>query len=307
MGRRELDFTQSLFKTPTIEYPYEESYFIPPLNQQHTIVMKSIPIDGVSNAFAEPGQHPLIVISHGNAGSMWGHHDIASALARAGYVVAALEHSGDNAHDKSKIGTAEIFLDRPRQLSALITAVLADPIFGKLVDSNRIGALGFSLGSYTALVASGVRPNFRLIDDYCNQSKTLGFCTNRARIRTIDPQSKKLADPRVKATVALAPFGIFFDKLGLMGVKVPVLLYAAEDDQELPLADNAQRIKNGLPESTSYFVIPKAGHFVFLAPCSSVQAKIKPQLCNDPRGVERIIVHKKIYSDIIGFFDKNLK
>ena len=40
---------------------------------------------------------PLIVISHGQDGWFGGHHDTAEALADAGFVVAAINHPGDNA------------------------------------------------------------------------------------------------------------------------------------------------------------------------------------------------------------------
>lgn len=45
---------------------------------------------------------PLVVISHGNGGSSLGHHDTAAALAQAGFVVAAVTHTGDNHADQSR-------------------------------------------------------------------------------------------------------------------------------------------------------------------------------------------------------------
>lgn len=39
---------------------------------------------------------PLIVMSHGSGGSFEGHYDTALALAEAGFVVAAVTHTGDN-------------------------------------------------------------------------------------------------------------------------------------------------------------------------------------------------------------------
>ena len=45
---------------------------------------------------------PLILISHGHGGSDAGHVDTAIALANAGYVVAALTHTGDNWRDASQ-------------------------------------------------------------------------------------------------------------------------------------------------------------------------------------------------------------
>jgi predicted dienelactone hydrolase len=42
-----------------------------------------------------------VVISHGNGGDDLTHIDTAMALANAGYVVAALTHTGDNPRDQS--------------------------------------------------------------------------------------------------------------------------------------------------------------------------------------------------------------
>ncbi len=39
---------------------------------------------------------PLVVISHGLGGSFLGHHDLAEALADAGFVVAAINHPADS-------------------------------------------------------------------------------------------------------------------------------------------------------------------------------------------------------------------
>ena len=44
---------------------------------------------------------PLIVMSHGTGGSFEGHYDTALALAEAGFVVAAVTHTGDNYRDRS--------------------------------------------------------------------------------------------------------------------------------------------------------------------------------------------------------------
>lgn len=52
--------------------------------------------DVVPDAPAPKDRHPLIVISHGTGGDFAGHVDTAIALARGGFIVAALTHPGDN-------------------------------------------------------------------------------------------------------------------------------------------------------------------------------------------------------------------
>ena len=80
----------------------------------------------------------LILLSHGIGGSELGHSVLAQALARNGYLVAALRHPGDNWQDRSLIEkTPERYFDeRPRQASRVIDAILADPAW-KEPDRNR--------------------------------------------------------------------------------------------------------------------------------------------------------------------------
>jgi predicted dienelactone hydrolase len=99
----------------------------------------------------------LILLSHGNAGTELGHSVLAQALARNGYLVAALRHPGDNWQDRSLLETSpeRYFDERPRQASRVIDAILADPAWKARIatdsQGSRVGALGHSAGRYTVL------------------------------------------------------------------------------------------------------------------------------------------------------------
>jgi len=263
-------------------------------------------VDGAWEAPPEPGRHALIVISHGHLGSMLGHHDLATALARAGYVVASLTHAGDSSQDRSRIGTQDLFVGRPRQVSALIDAVLSDSGMSPYIDASRIGACGFSMGGYTVLALAGAQPNFALIDDYCLRPHFLDLCDIKQAIRSYRAPQTELADRRVKAVVAMAPFDAFFGRAELAAISCPVLLYSAEKDQKIHPGEYIQHLQDSLPAGSAYKTIKGAGHFVFLAVCSPEQALQWPDLCQDPAGVDRGKVHEEIYRDIIGFFDGKL-
>jgi hypothetical protein len=58
---------------------------------------------------------PLILISHGSSGSSASHYATALALAEAGFLAAALTHTGDNYTDQSYAGNRKDLTDRPRQ------------------------------------------------------------------------------------------------------------------------------------------------------------------------------------------------
>jgi hypothetical protein len=53
-------------------------------------------------------------------------------------------------------------------------------------------------------------------------------------------------------------------------------------------------------------MIPKAGHYVFLSPCSPALAKDAPGICKDPQGVDRVAVHREINARALAFFRKSL-
>ena len=74
---------------------------------------------------------PLIVISHGSGGSFEGHYDTAVALAEAGFVVAAVTHTGDNYRDHSGFARVE---NRPRHIKALVDYMLASWPHRDLID-----------------------------------------------------------------------------------------------------------------------------------------------------------------------------
>src|SRR5262245_39010455 len=115
-------------------------------------------------------QFPLIVSSHGTGGSAQIMAWLARDLASRGYIVAAVNHPGNNALEPY---TAEGFLlwwERARDLTAVIDLTLADAAIGPRVDRNRIGAIGFSLGGYTVLELAGGRTDPALLRAFCASS-----------------------------------------------------------------------------------------------------------------------------------------
>lgn len=291
---------------PMTGKPMQVAVFYPSDTISGQTQIGPVQVDGTRAIVPQAGRHPLIVFSHGSAGSALGHNALASRLARGGYIVAAINHPGDNFRDQSKIGTPDVFLGRPRQISALIDAMLSNVTFGPLVSTGRIGAAGFSMGGYTALVLGGARPDFGLITKYCRRPEALGFCARELALSKLGV-GQGLVDKRVKAVIAMDPFGGFFDKSALSEVKVPVLLIAAGASRIVPPSVNAEHIRDSLPQAPEYVSIPGADHFVFLSPCSPEQAQIAPALCQDPKGVDRKAIHEKLINETIVFFSKHLR
>ena len=105
-------------------------------------------------------------MSHGTGGSFLGHFDTAIALADAGFVVVAINHTGDNYADQSR--SLDI-MDRPRQISRVIDHMLSTWDGHAAIDPARIGMFGFSAGGFTTLVSIGGIPDFAKIGPMCRQ------------------------------------------------------------------------------------------------------------------------------------------
>jgi hypothetical protein len=62
----------------------------------------------------------------------------------------------------------------------------------------------------------------------------------------------------------------------------------------------------GHPNKPDFHVVPSAGHFAFLAPCSSEQMKVAPRFCVDASDFDRATFHKEFDATVLGFFRQYL-
>ena len=249
---------------------------------------------------------PLVVMSHGTGSSFLGHFDTAIALADAGFVVAAVTHTGDNYRDQSR--SVEI-MDRPRQISIVIDYMLKDWSQHNAISNARIGMFGFSAGGFTTLVSVGGKPAFEKIAPMCAEYPGDFACQLLAKNTrtTSNPPSAQLADGRIKAAVVAAPaLGFTFSPDGLKEVNVPVQLWRAEKDALLPHPRYAEAVRQALPRAPEYHVVPNAGHFDFLAPCSKAMADIAPDICVSAPGFDRGAFHSQFNASVVAFFKSTL-
>jgi predicted dienelactone hydrolase len=253
---------------------------------------------------------PLVVVSHGHASSLLSHFDTAIALADAGYVVAAVSHAGDNYADRSR--SADI-MDRPRQISRVIDHMLSAWDGHAVIDATRIGMYGYSAGGFTALVNIGGVPDFAKVAPMCSQYPDDFACQLLARSGSapavpLTSMAAPAADPRIKAAVVAAPaIGFAFAADGLKNVKVPVQLWRAENDKLVPHPRYAEAVRLALPLAPDYRVVPNAGHYDFLVPCSHALASIAPSICASAAGFDRPQFHASFNAAVVTFLDKTLK
>lgn len=268
----------------------------------------------------------LILLSHGLAGTELGHNSLAEALARAGYLVAALRHPGDNWQDGSllKQGGAAYFGERPRQASHVIDALLQDPQWKDRIARDdqgpRIGAVGHSAGGYTVLALAGAQADLSRIAAHCASERAADpiFCgvgrdggtaaTPAAPTAPVAPSASllpSLRDPRVRAVVAMAPAGVPFTAASLAQVRVPTRIYEAEQDRFLVPRFHAEWIARNMP-TAELRRIPNAWHFAFMdTPSMPIQTP-DGDIAADPPGFDRQALLARLGREVPAFFDEAL-
>ena len=247
---------------------------------------------------------PLVVISHGNGGLLSSHSDTALALASAGFVVAAVTHTGDNARDDSYVGTPRWLIDRPRHLHVVLDYMLNDWPTHEQIDHARVGVFGFSAGGFSALVSIGGVPDLAQIAPHCNSQPELA-CTLWKQLPSVSvPTTAWVHDPRFKAAVIAAPgYGFAFEPGGLSQVTAAVQLWNGVEDHNVPYQTNEAVVRRLLPTPPEYHAVPGAAHFSFLAPCPSW---LFPVICKDAKGFDRAAFHRDFNYSVVAFYKDRL-
>jgi predicted dienelactone hydrolase len=234
-----------------------------------------------------PGEHPLVMLSHGSGSSPLVNRDLALTLARAGYVVGMPLHPGDNRDDRSLQDALQNLQQRPRHLQLAINAVLESSLFPGM-KPHGIALIGHSLGAYTALALAGGQP--RTLPEVWPDRPTEAIAVAH--------------DPRVTALVLLAPAVIWFHAPGALdAVQVPVLMLAGDQDTVTPPPHHADLVARQLPRQDllDYRTINGAGHFSFLSvfPPRMQQPAFAP--AQDPPGFDRAAFQAQLAEDIMKF------
>jgi predicted dienelactone hydrolase len=286
--------------TVGIWYPTDSAPSMTALDTYTQSVATAAPIHGRRLA--------LVVISHGNGSSFAGHYDTALALARNGFVVAALNHTGDTYDDLSR--QLRIWA-RPAQLRRLIDYMLTDWANHSHIDSRRVGAFGFSAGGFTVLAAAGGVPDLTKVAPFCDAHPRAYECLLRKQTSAPPvqvPGSNWFRDGRIKAAVVAAPaLGYTFGYSGLEQVQIPIQLWRAQDDHILPHPYYAEAVHIALSRPPEYHVVPNADHFDFLAPCSEQLAKLAPMICSEHAEFDRVAFHSQFNADVVNFFRRTLQ
>jgi predicted dienelactone hydrolase len=267
-----------------------------------------------------PEKFPLIVLSHGFGATAANMAWLGKALAAHGAITAAVNHPGNNAIDGNTVPGATLWWLRARDLSAVIDAMLKDPIFGPRIDSQRIGAAGHSAGGYTVIeLAGGITSRAHFLaacatpeaDKQCapppefpGLAAEVGAMTkNDPAYRAASEQVRSYRDPRVRAVLAMAPgLADAFLPESLVHIDIPVAIVAGAADEIVPVKRNAKFLAAKIPHAQLTILPAPTGHMVFAGPCLEAGRADLPRVCNDPPGVDRAAVEAKTAGLAQAFF-----
>ncbi len=179
----------------------------------------------------EEGGYPLIIVSHGYPGDRYLLAHLTENLASKGYVVASISHK-DSTYDDQKAFASTLYnrpldqlfvLNEMERLGRDKTAFLSG-----LVDASRTGIVGYSMGGYG--VVNVIGGGFRKGVESLPASPPNRLLAERTASH---PNYLLSLDPRIRAAIAIAPWGMqigAWDAEGLKGIRTPVLFLAGSAD-----------------------------------------------------------------------------
>jgi predicted dienelactone hydrolase len=268
-------------------------------------------LQGVRDCPLTDGPLPLIVQSHGYGGSYLGHHDTAEALASAGFVVAAITHSGDNFQIRGGPDDSITALaTRTVDIRRLIDYMTRQWPSHAGLDPGKIGFFGFSRGGYTGLVLVGGQPDFGRLPPPPSSpcaSAPEGQACAQMRQRFQQLLASPLArDPRIKAAVIVDPFSVVFTADGLKDVSIPIQLWASAYGGDGVSPESVAALRRNLPAPPDWQEAENAAHFGFLAPCSPALLQANSEICRDGPGFDRTAFHVRFNAKVLAFFQRQL-
>ena len=152
------------------------------------------------------GPMPLVIISHGYPGNRYLMSHMGENLASKGYVVASIDHRDSTYEDQQSFWST--LYNRPLdQLFVLeeIAEMGADDgsFLHGIVDAGRTGIVGYSMGGYGLIINLGGGYSDAVVN---YEGAPPDHLANR--FAAANPEFGKQLDARIKAGIAIAPWGM---------------------------------------------------------------------------------------------------
>ncbi|QWT20164.1 alpha/beta hydrolase [Bacillus sp. NP157] len=306
----------------TVWYPAQDGAKETPL----VIGPDNAPLFATGSAAADAaplaGHHPVVLLSHGFGGTARMMAWFGTALARAGFVVIAVDHPGSNGRGPITANGAAWWWERAEDLKAAWKTILADPTLSAHIDGKRLGVAGFSAGGFAALVAGGARVDVQHFADFCKAHPDDGVCAPQLEAPELtardiggwlkDPAMQARfkdaagdhAVPGVRAVFVMAPAivqALATDSLRHM--QVPVSILAGSADTVAPPATNADVVAQLVPGAKEQR-LDGVTHYDFLGECLSAAKKVVPQCA---KAAHQAQAHDAAIAGAIKLFEASLR
>lgn len=211
-----------------------------------------------AKAVREDGAFPLVIVSHGYVGSRYLMTYLTENLASKGYVVVAIDHTESTFRDAA--GFQSTLLNRPKDILFVLDEVANlgapdnDHFLSGLVDAGHTAVIGYSMGGYGALNAAGAAYSEAAINFFTGMTGGSKALASRGSQSEAFKQSY---DPRIKAVVAFAPWGMergVWDAETLKGLKVPTFFVAGSQDDISGYEKGIKAIYEGAVNADRYLL-----------------------------------------------------
>lgn len=206
--------------------------------------------------WSSAGKFPLVIVSHGYLGSRLLLTYLTENLASKGYIVVAIDHAESTFRDAAAFPST--LLNRSKDVLFVLNQMAE---FGKskeflagLVDADNTGLIGYSMGGYGVLNVAGAGysdNSLKLFGAMTGGSKAL-----ESRLGS-NAEYKASLDPRIKAVVAFAPWGMergVWDTESLKGLKIPTFFFAGSQDDISGYDKGIKAIYNGVVNTDRYML-----------------------------------------------------
>ncbi|SMQ69957.1 Predicted dienelactone hydrolase [Devosia lucknowensis] len=206
---------------------------------------------------AADGPYPLVILSHGFPGNRFLISHFGENLASKGYVVASIDHFESTY--ENQLGFASTLANRsPDQLFVLDEMARAGDFLAGMVDGDNSAIIGYSMGGYGAVLSAGA--------GLAEAAGQMGMASPEALAGLMAGSDAYAAarDPRLKAVVAVAPWGGhlgLWDDTGLAGIDIPLLMIGGSVDEVSDYENGIRRIYEGAVNADrSMLTFQGAGH-----------------------------------------------
>lgn len=195
------------------------------------------------------GPYPLVIVSHGYVGSRFLMTYLTENLASKGYVVVAIDHTESTFRDAASF--ASTLLNRPLDDLFILKEMArlgskdGKTFLAGLVNADNTALIGYSMGGYGALNATGAGFSPQAAVFFGQMASG----SDALKVRTAGNEVyQSTLDPRIKAVVAFAPWGMergVWDSTGLKGLTVPTFFVAGSQDDISGYEKGIKAIYNG--------------------------------------------------------------